>query len=124
MAAGMHMMGAMNNAMGGMGGPAAVPSQPPATPAAAPPPLPGASAAAWHVAIDGQQYGPYDNNTLKQYIDGGQVTRESMVWAEGMPGWQAAGEVSALAALFAPSPARRRYQVVTVPVAHRRCRRR
>src|SRR5512133_1919532 len=60
-AAGMGMgmgFGMANAMMGQMGQPAASGQQ------AGPPPVPGA--AAWFVAISGQQSGPFDINTLKQ----------------------------------------------------------
>lgn len=54
--------------------------------------------------IAGQQYGPYDYNTLKQFITTGQLTAQTLVWQQGMTAWTAAGEVKELQALFAPSP--------------------
>jgi len=71
-------------------------------PAAAPPPLP--SQKKYHVAMDGQQAGPYDTNTLQQLIQAGRVTRDTLVWAQGMASWTKAGEVSDLAGLFAAVP--------------------
>lgn len=54
--------------------------------------------------IAGQQYGPYDHNTLKQFITTGQLTTQTLVWQQGMTAWTAAGEVKELQALFAPTP--------------------
>lgn len=54
--------------------------------------------------IAGQQYGPYDYNTLKQFITTGQLTAQTLVWQQGMTTWTAAGEVKELQALFAPTP--------------------
>ena len=54
--------------------------------------------------IAGQQYGPYDYNTLKQFITTGQLTAQTLVWQQGMTAWTAAGEVKELQALFAPTP--------------------
>lgn len=54
--------------------------------------------------IAGQQYGPYDYNTLKQFITTGQLTTQTLVWQQGMTAWTAAGEVKELQALFAPTP--------------------
>ncbi|MEE9394181.1 MAG: SPFH domain-containing protein [Planctomycetota bacterium] len=71
-------------------------------PGAVPPPIPGA--AAFFVAVNGQQTGPYDLGALGAQIKGGQMTRESLVWSQGMAGWQAAGEVAALAPLFGATP--------------------
>ncbi len=57
-----------------------------------------------HIAIGGQQYGPYDIDQCKQMVASGQLTQQSMVWMEGLPAWTAAGQVPALSALFAPTP--------------------
>jgi membrane protease subunit (stomatin/prohibitin family) len=65
---------------------------------AAPPPPP----AAWHVAVNGQTMGPFGMAQLQQHVASGQLTRETMVWCAGMSGWQPAGTVAQLAALFGP----------------------
>ena len=70
--------------------------------ATTPPPLPGA--AGFHVAINGQQAGPFDMAALQQQVAGGQLTRASLVWKAGMAQWVQAGEVPELAALFANVP--------------------
>lgn len=65
----------------------------------APPPLPGGTT--FHVAIDGQQQGPF---TLDQLRSAG-ITPTTLVWASGMPQWSPASAVPALGALFqAPPP--------------------
>lgn len=69
---------------------------------AAPPPLP--QAAAFHVAIGGQQAGPYDMATLQQYVQSGQITRDTLVWKNGMAQWTKAGDVADLANLFGAAP--------------------
>ncbi len=71
-------------------------------PAAAPPPLPGA--AQFHVALNGQQAGPYDVAAIGQYVRAGQVQRGTLVWKAGMAGWVAADSVPELQALFATLP--------------------
>ncbi|WP_370324010.1 SPFH domain-containing protein [Euzebya sp.] len=68
----------------------------------APPPLPGAQA--FHVAVNGQQAGPYTPAQLQQAVAGGQVTAETLVWSTGMAGWTPAGQVPALSSLFAAPP--------------------
>jgi membrane protease subunit (stomatin/prohibitin family) len=69
---------------------------------AAPPPLP--AAAAFHVAINGQQAGPFDMGTLQGQAGSGALKRDSLVWKAGMAQWVKAGEVPELAALFAAVP--------------------
>lgn len=106
---GLGMGLAMTNAMGGMipgaGGPASGGTTPTAAasgaPGMAPPPLP---TVAWHVAENGASVGPFTGPQLAQAVTVGRVTRDTLVWAAGMSGWVAAGEVDALAGLFAPAP--------------------
>ncbi len=94
--AGVAMGAQMMNAMGAVAGGGA------AAGAAVPPPIPGA--AAFHVAINGQQAGPFDMAVLQQQVNGGSLTRASLVWKAGMAQWVAAGEVPELAPLFASVP--------------------
>jgi membrane protease subunit (stomatin/prohibitin family) len=82
--------------------PAAAASPTAAPPPLSPPPLP--AAASYHVAVDGKPTGPFALDQLRAQAAGGQLTRASLVWAQGMAGWQAAGEVPALAELFAAVP--------------------
>jgi membrane protease subunit (stomatin/prohibitin family) len=71
---------------------------------AAPPPLPSAGAAVFFVGLDGKQAGPFDLATLGQMASRGQLTRETLVWKQGMPGWLAAGAVVELGSVFAGPP--------------------
>lgn len=98
-AMGQQMANAMGGAAGGMAAHAPVGS-----PAGhAPPPIPGA-AAAFYVAINNQQAGPFDAAALSQKIGGGQVTRDTLVWKAGMAQWTKAGEVAEIAPMFAQAP--------------------
>ena len=73
-------------------------------PASAPPALPGAPAAtAYHVAVNGQQLGPFPAGILQQMIPTGTLHAASLVWRPGLAGWQAAATVPELAGLFAPA---------------------
>lgn len=99
MGMGMAMAGQMAQTMGG----ALQPQQQQAAPAAAaPPPLPGA--VSYHVAINGQQAGPFTMEQMQSGLANGQMTPTSQVWAAGMAGWAAANTVPALQGLFAPVP--------------------
>ncbi|RME97667.1 MAG: DUF4339 domain-containing protein [Chloroflexi bacterium] len=71
-------------------------------PPAAPPPLP--QAAQFHVALGGQSAGPFDVAALQQYVQSGQLTKETLVWKQGMANWTAAGQVPELANLFGATP--------------------
>ena len=76
---------------------------PPMPPATAVPPMPGAET--WHVSLNGQQSPGLQLAQVQQYIQSGQLTRESMVWKTGMPAWAPAGQAPELAHLFnAPGP--------------------
>jgi membrane protease subunit (stomatin/prohibitin family) len=68
----------------------------------APPPLP--QGARYYVAIDGKQAGPFDEAALTQQIANGAVTRETLVWTEGMAEWAAAEKVDAVAKHFGSAP--------------------
>lgn len=91
---GLGMGFAMANRMAGTAG------QP--APQAAPPPPPQATA--WHIAVNGQTTGPFNDQQLAQKISSGEVTPQTTVWCAGMPGWQAASQVSQLAGYFQQSP--------------------
>jgi membrane protease subunit (stomatin/prohibitin family) len=67
-----------------------------------PPPIPGSSP--FFIAINGQQTGPFDLNALRGQISGGGLTRDTLVWRQGMPGWGKASEQADLAALFGGVP--------------------
>ncbi len=69
-----------------------------------PPPIPGQSAGAWFIAIDGQQKGPLNLDQVKQEIGAGKVTRQTLVWKNGMVNWSALETVPELAGLLASVP--------------------
>jgi membrane protease subunit (stomatin/prohibitin family) len=67
-----------------------------------PPPIPGA--VKFFVAVNGQQSGPFDLNALTQMASQNQITRDTLVWKEGMANWAAAGSVSELSSIFGSVP--------------------
>ena len=69
---------------------------------AVPPPMP--AAVQYTVAINGQQYGPYNVQQMQQMAQSGQINASTLVWAPGMPQWAAAGTVPELAQLFMATP--------------------
>jgi membrane protease subunit (stomatin/prohibitin family) len=80
--------------------PAAAP--PSAAPApAGPPPLPVKQ---WFIGVNGQQQGPFDAAGLSGQARSGALTRETLVWSEGMSGWTAAGQVPELSGVFGAVP--------------------
>jgi membrane protease subunit (stomatin/prohibitin family) len=69
---------------------------------ATPPPIPGA--ATYFVAVEGKQAGPYDMQTLVSQAAAGRLTQQTLVWTQGMAQWTQAGQVPALAGIFANVP--------------------
>jgi membrane protease subunit (stomatin/prohibitin family) len=92
MGMGIAMAGQMANTMGGAMG----------QPGVAPPPLP--AQALFHVEAGGQSTGPFSVAQLQAGVAAGQVTAATLVWSPGMAEWSPAGQVPALAGLFAPPP--------------------
>ena len=68
----------------------------------APPPMPAQST--FFVAVNGQQSGPFDMNALSSMVANGQLTKDTLVWKQGMPAWAAAGTVQELSSLFGAVP--------------------
>ena len=58
----------------------------------------------YFVNVHGHVVGPHGADGLRQLILQGQMTRDSFVWAYGMPTWALAGTVVELAPLFAGLP--------------------
>jgi membrane protease subunit (stomatin/prohibitin family) len=96
-----QMAGTLKDAMapaGGAGGAGAA-----GAPPAGPPPLPGA--VMFHVDMgNGQSGGPFNLQQVQAGIANGQVRADTLVWAQGMASWAAAGTVPALQALFVAPP--------------------
>lgn len=47
----------------------------------------------WFVMQGEEQLGPYTGEQLVEYATGGNITRESLVWTEGMEQWLPAGQI-------------------------------
>jgi membrane protease subunit (stomatin/prohibitin family) len=75
----------------------------PGTGGPTPPPAPQPM---WHVAENGETRGPFTLAELTQAVREGRVHDGSLVWTAGMAGWETAGRVPALAALFPPAATR------------------
>ena len=99
-AIGTQMAGMMNN----FGQPSQQPLQTPPMPNGAPVPPPMPNPVQYMVAINGQQYGPYNMQQMQQMAQSGQINTSVLVWAQGMPQWVAAGSVPELAQLFMATP--------------------
>jgi hypothetical protein len=66
--------------------------------AAPPPPI------EWHLVEGGHAVGPLRRDELAEAARAGRLQRETLVWSAGMPDWLPAGDLKALADLFAPPP--------------------
>ena len=66
----------------------------------APPPPP----VEWHAVRDGRAAGPHDQAWLAREARAGRLDRDTLVWCAGMSDWKRAGELPALAGIFAPPP--------------------
>jgi len=56
------------------------------------------------VAVGGRQTGPYSYDELRQLATRGQLTRNSLVWKEGMQQWAAAGTIAELTDIWSSVP--------------------
>jgi membrane protease subunit (stomatin/prohibitin family) len=102
--AGAVMAMGMGNVMGGMMGQAAYATQAPANAGPGmPPPLP--QNAPFFIAIDGKQAGPFELGLIAMKARGGELTRDTLVWRQGLAEWTAAKNVPELSGMFAPPPA-------------------
>ncbi|MBR1878653.1 MAG: DUF4339 domain-containing protein [Paludibacteraceae bacterium] len=99
-----QMMGNMGNAFNNQVTQGSAPTPPP-MPGQTPPAPPTPNATAYFVLVNNQQAGPFDANTLRQMAAAGQINLQTMVWAQGMPQWAAAGTIPALAQLLQTPPA-------------------
>ena len=96
--------GGMNPAgmMIGFGQPTQPQTPPMPNGAPVPPPIPNPTQ--YMVAINGQQYGPYNMQQMQQMAQNGQINASVLVWTQGMSQWITAGSVPELASLFMASP--------------------
>ena len=69
--------------------------------AGAPPPIP---ASAYYVATNGQQTGPFNENTLGMMVQMGALKKDTLIWKQGMAAWVAASQVAELSSLFEAVP--------------------
>ncbi len=89
MGAGFAMANQMGQAM----------AAPSGQPTAIPPPLPQQSSPSYFIVIDGKQSGPFAMSELAA-----RVTRDTLVWRQGMAQWTRAGDVADLKSLVESVP--------------------
>jgi membrane protease subunit (stomatin/prohibitin family) len=66
-----------------------------------PPPMPTSLDLQFHAIINGQQMGPFSVTILKQMIPAGTFSSTTMVWRQGLAGWQPSSTLPELLQLFA-----------------------
>ena len=89
---GQNLSGSINNMMSGS-------VQQIGTPGAVPPPI---NVVKYHVVVNDTVTGPYTIQELASMAVSGQLTRNSLVWTQGMPQWKTAASVEDLMHLFVP----------------------
>jgi membrane protease subunit (stomatin/prohibitin family) len=94
---GMGMGFAMANQMG-----QTLPGQRPANPTAPPLPQPGV----FYAVLEGRQAGPFDLAMLRQHIESGRLTPQTLIWRHGMTDWIPAERVEEIRSFFAGPPPR------------------
>jgi membrane protease subunit (stomatin/prohibitin family) len=73
--------------------------------AGVPPPLPlEEKETAYFVGKDGKKAGPFDKAAILGYITKGTITRETLLWREGLDAWQAAALFTEFAAALKAAP--------------------
>jgi hypothetical protein len=99
MMTGMMMGGALGNQMAGMMNQRGGTMQQAAN---TPPPAPVSQ---YYVAVNGQQSGPFSVAQLQQLAQQGQINMQTLVWKQGMAGWEPIANVAEVAsALMPPTP--------------------
>jgi len=98
---GMGIGFAMANQLGKM----VATQQEPSHAAPSPPPLPlEETACRYYVGKNGKQAGPFDRDAIIGYIRKGAITKETLMWKQGMEGWNAAGLFTEFEAVFTAAP--------------------
>jgi hypothetical protein len=98
---GMGMGFAMANQLGKMvANPQDQPQQAPM-----PPPLPSEEAECkYFVGKNGKKAGPFKKDEIVNYIEQGSITKETLMWKEGMAEWQATEHFSEFVTLLTTLP--------------------
>ena len=92
----------MGNVFGGMMGQVAASNAPSNVGPGAPPPMP--SAPPFFIAVNNQQQGPFEMGVLPGKVRSGELTRETLVWRQGLQTWVPAKDVPELSGVFGATP--------------------
>jgi len=52
--------------------------------------------ASWYYASEGKQEGPFSETQFRDFVNQGVIRADTLVWSEGMSGWQKASEIPGL----------------------------
>ena len=69
-----------------------------------PPPLPEGAACRYFVGKNGKKAGPFDRQAIADYIGKGAITRATLMWKEGMAGWEPMEHFSEFETLLKATP--------------------
>ena len=58
----------------------------------------------WHIAVNGQAQGPFNETQLARSIHSGKVLPSTLVWSPAIGNWPPAGQVPGLSGLFGATP--------------------
>jgi hypothetical protein len=71
----------------------------------APPPLPGEETdIKYYVGKNGKKAGPFTKDAIIAYMKKGAITKETLMWKEGLDAWKTAVSFTEFAALFKTTP--------------------
>lgn len=62
------------------------------------------SSSCYHIVVNGQSSGPYDIDSLCQLIKARKITKDTLIWKQGMVDWDKADNVQELMELFGDIP--------------------
>jgi RsiW-degrading membrane proteinase PrsW (M82 family) len=79
-------------------------ASPPTVALVAPDPAPAPQKVDWFYLVGDAQKGPAEIVRLQELGRTGEITRATLVWKEGLPGWGPAGDIPELAALLPAAP--------------------
>jgi len=83
----------------------ASPSEPPAQEEYPPQAAGDEDGLEWHIAVDGDQMGPYETAQMLEMMTANQITADTYVWRDGYDDWLPLSDVSELQGAVAPAAA-------------------
>jgi hypothetical protein len=56
----------------------------------------------WYIARDGQQAGPLTDREMQEFVRGGHLNSEDLIWRPGFDDWLRAGDISVFLQQISP----------------------